>query len=230
MDIRIPVADGEIDGYLAVPDGAGPFPSVVLIHDIFGLNQDTRAITGRYAAAGYLALSPDLYSRGGMIRCVKRTFQELAAREGRAFADIEAARSLVAGREDATGKVGVVGFCMGGGFALAAASRDFDASAPYYGPLPKDLSALDGACPIVGSFGGKDLGLRGAAAKLDTALTERGIPHDVKEYPDAGHGFANHYQPAPLAAFARIVGMGYHQSSDSDAWHRVTAFFEQHLR
>ena len=230
MDIRIPVADGEIDGCLAVPDGDGPFPSVVLIHDVFGLNQDAREITGRYAAAGYLALSPDLYSRGGMIRCVKRTFQELFAREGRAFEDIEAARTLIAGRADATGKVGVVGFCMGGGFALVAASREFDASAPYYGMLPKDLSALDGACPIVGSFGAHDRGLRGAADKLETALTERGIPHDVKEYPDAGHGFANRYRPAPLAALARVAGMGYHEPSDSDAWRRVTAFFEEHLK
>lgn len=230
MDIRIPVADGEIDGYLAVPSGEGPFPAVVLIHDIFGLNQDAREITDRYAAAGYLALSPDLYSRGGMLRCVKRTFQDLFAHEGRAFADIEAARALVAGRDDATGKVGVVGFCMGGGFALVAASREFDASAPYYGALPKDLSILDGACPIVGSFGGKDLSLRGAAAKIDAALTERGIPHDVKEYPDAGHGFANHYRPAPLAAVARIAGMGYHEPSDSDAWRRVMAFFEEHLQ
>ncbi|MGW4394371.1 dienelactone hydrolase family protein [Amycolatopsis nivea] len=230
MDIRIPVADGEIDGYLAVPSGAGPFPAVVLIHDIFGLNQDAREITDRYAAAGYLALSPDLYSRGGMIRCVKRTFQEMLAREGRAFADIEAARVLVAGRDDATGKVGVVGFCMGGGFALVAASRDFDASAPYYGALPKEMSILDGACPVVGSFGGKDLSLRGAAAKLEAALAERGIPHDVKEYPDAGHGFANHYRPAPLTALARIAGMGYHEPSDSDAWRRVMAFFEEHLQ
>lgn len=157
MNIRIPVADGEIGGYLAVPSGAGPFPAVVLIHDVLGLNQDAREITDRYAAAGYLALSPDLYSRGGMLRCVKRTFQDLFAREGRAFADIEAARVLVAGRDDATGKVGVVGFCMGGGFALVAASRDFDASAPYYGQLPKDLSILDGSCPIVGSFGRKDV-------------------------------------------------------------------------
>ncbi|MET9261893.1 dienelactone hydrolase family protein [Amycolatopsis sp. NPDC004079] len=230
MDIQIPVADGEIGGYLAVPDGDGPFPAVVLIHDVFGLNQDAREITDRYAAAGYLALSPDLYSRGGMVRCVKRTFQDLFAREGRAFADIEAARVLVAGRDDATGKVGVVGFCMGGGFALVAASRDFDASAPYYGQLPKDLSALDGACPIVGSFGRKDVSLRGAAAKLETALTERGIPHDVKEYPDAGHGFANHYRPAPLAALAKVTGMGYHEPSDSDAWRRVMAFFEEHLQ
>ncbi|WP_037354282.1 dienelactone hydrolase family protein [Amycolatopsis orientalis] len=230
MDIRIPAADGEIGGYLAVPSGTGPFPAVVLIHDVLGLNQDAREITDRYAAAGYLALSPDLYSRGGLIRCVKRTFQDLFTREGRAFADIEAARTLVAGRDDATGKVGVVGFCMGGGFALVAASRDFDASAPYYGQLPRDLSVLDGACPIVGSFGGKDLSLRGAAAKLEAALTERGIPHDVKEYPDAGHGFANHYRPAPLAALAKVAGMGYHEPSDSDAWRRVTAFFEEHLK
>ncbi|GAA5161990.1 MULTISPECIES: dienelactone hydrolase family protein [Amycolatopsis] len=230
----IPVADGTIDGYLALPQrevsGEPPWPGVVVIHDVAGLTEDARNITDRFATAGYVALSVDLYSRGGFFRCVKTVFKDLTAGRGRAFDDISAARELLAGREDCSGKVGVVGFCMGGGFALVAATQGFDASAPYYGQLPKDLSILDEACPVVASFGKRDPGLKGAAAKLENELTERGIPHDVKEYPEAGHSFANQAHLGPLNVLMRIAGVGYHRESSEDAWRRVLAFFAQHLR
>ncbi|SFP79090.1 carboxymethylenebutenolidase [Amycolatopsis arida] len=248
MRTRIPTQDGAIDGYLAQPEGSGPWPGVVVVHDALGLGQDIRNIADRFAGAGYLAIVPDLYSRGGRLRCVKAVFQQLMAGHGRAFDDLDAARqclmgrtppgsappspgarSMLAGRADCTGKVGVVGFCMGGGFALAAASREFAASAPYYGQLPNDLSLLDGACPVVASFGRKDPTLRGAAAQLEDALRERDVPHDVKEYPDAGHSFANHLPFGPLNVLARVSGFGYHHESSEDAWRRVLAFFGEHL-
>lgn len=230
----IPVADGTIRGYLAEPQqevsGEPPWPGVVVIHDALGLNDDARNITDRFATAGLLALTPDMYSRGGFARCVKTVFKELATAQGRAFDDISAARKLLAERADCSGKVGVVGFCMGGGFALVAATQGFDASAPYYGPLPKDLSILDGACPIVASFGKRDPSLKGAAAKLEKELTDRGIPHDVKGYPEAGHSFANQFHLGPLNVLGRFAGFGYHRDSSEDAWRRVLAFFAQHLR
>jgi carboxymethylenebutenolidase len=230
MEIQIPVEGGTIDGYLAEPASDGPQPAVVIIHDALGLGKDARNITDRFAADGYLALSPDLYSRGGRFRCIKGVFRDLTAGHGQAFDDIEATRQLLAARDDCTGKIGVVGFCLGGGFALVAATREFDASAPYYGPLPNDLSVLDDACPVVASYGKKDLTLRGAAAKLEAKLTERAIPHDVKEYPDAGHSFANKLAPAPVNTLLKVVGAFYHAESSENAWRRVTAFFDTHLR
>lgn len=234
MNIRIPVSDGTIDGYLARPQrevsGAPPWPGVVVVHDAFGLTQDAVNITDRFATAGYSALAPDLFSRGGRVRCIKTVFRELVASHGRAFEDIEAARGLLAAEPTCTAKIGVVGFCMGGGFALAAASGGFDVSAPYYGQLPSDLSVLDGACPIVASFGKRDPSLKGAAETLETALTARGIPHDVTEYPQAGHSFANQLPLGPFNVLARIAGFGYHHDSSEDAWHRVQAFFAEHLR
>ncbi|MDT7724268.1 MAG: carboxymethylenebutenolidase [Actinomycetota bacterium] len=229
MEIQVPVAGGQIDGYLAEPTSEGPHPAVVIIHDAFGLSQDARAITDRFAAEGYLALSPDMYSRGGRFRCIKSVFKALNAGHGQAFDDIEAARQLIAARPDCSGKIGVVGFCMGGGFALVAASNGFDASAPYYGFLPKDLSVLDDACPMVASFGKRDLALRGVAAKLETKLTEQAIPHDVKEYPGAGHGFANKFSMGPLNVLLKVTGTFYHHDSSEDAWRRVMAFFGKHL-
>jgi carboxymethylenebutenolidase len=230
MEIQIPVDAGTIDGYLAEPASDGPHPAVVIIHDVLGLSKDARNITDRFAVEGYLALSPNLYSRGGRFRCIKGVFRDVAAGHGQAFDDIEAARRMLAERADCTGKIGVVGFCVGGGFALVAASREFDASAPYYGFLPKDLSVLDDACPIVASYGKRDIALRGVAAKLEAKLTERDIPHDVKEYPHAGHSFANELSLGPLNVLLRITGTFHHEESSEDAWRRVITFFGTHLR
>lgn len=233
MEIEIPVGDGFLPGYLAEPvkaiAGEPPWPGVVVIHDIVGLGEDARNITDRVATAGYLALAPNLYGRGGFIRCVKKVFTDLAAGKGPTFEDVDSARRLLAGRPDCTGKVGVVGFCMGGGFALVGASRGFDASAPYYGQLPNDLSILDGACPVVASFGKRDPALKGAAAKLEAELTQRGIAHDIKEYPEAGHSFANQFHFGPVNVLAKVAGFGYHRPSAEDSWRRVFAFFAEHL-
>ncbi|WP_158879436.1 dienelactone hydrolase family protein [Amycolatopsis anabasis] len=232
MELQIPAPAGPVKGYLAQPQrqGDGPWPGVVVIHDLAGMSADTRRITDRFAESGYLAVAPNLYSRGGFTRCVKTVFRDLTAARGRSFEDIDATRTLLADRDDCTGKVGVVGFCMGGGFALVAATRDFDASAPYYGELPKDLSILDGACPIVASFGRRDPILKGAAAKLESELTARDIPHDVKEYPDAGHSFANKFPLGPFNVLLKVVGFHYHHESSEDSWRRVLGFFQDHLR
>ena len=203
---------------------------MVVVHDAFGLTDVTRTHADRLSAAGYLALVPDLYSRGGMLRCVKATFSSLMSGLGQPYRDLDAVRSWVAGREDCTGRVGVIGFCMGGGFALMTANRGFAAAAPNYGPLPKDLAAaLDGACPVVASYGARDRLLRGAAAVLEAGLAERGIPHDVKEYPGAGHGFLDRFNTGPATPLLRVAGFGYHQPSAEDAWGRILRFFAAHL-
>ncbi len=156
--------------HLAIPPvGDGPWPGVVVLHEAFGLTNDIRQQADRLAAAGYLALAPDLYTAGGPWRCVRATFASLMRGQGKAFADIEAARAFLAARGDCTGRVGVIGFCMGGGFALLTAARGFDAAAPNYGHLPKDaLEALRGACPIVASYGRRDPSLRGASSTATT--------------------------------------------------------------
>lgn len=231
-DISFPAADGTaVKAYLSMPPvGSGPWPGVVVIHDAFGMSDTTREHADHLAAAGYLAVAPDLYSRGGMLRCVKATFASLASGQGQAFDDVETARTWLVAREDSTGRSGIIGFCMGGGFALLGASRGFDVSSVNYGALPKDLGqALEGACPIVGSYGHRDRTLRGAAAALDQALDDQGIPHDVKEYSEAGHSFLDRFNVGPLTVLMRVGGFGYHQPSAQDAWRRIFGFFAEHL-
>ena len=128
----------------------------------------------------------------------------------------------------ASGAVGIAGFCVGGQFALVMSPKGFGASAPFYGnPLPRNLSAtLDGACPIVASFGRRDpLGI-GAPARLRKVVEEKSIPSDIKVYSNAGHSFANQLPGQPLL---RITGFGYDEAATQDAWSRVFAFFGEHL-
>ena len=221
----------ELRAHLAVPPvGSGPWPGVVVLHELFGLTDDVRQQADRLAAAGYLALAPDLFSAGGALRCLRSTFASLTSGTGPVYGDIEAARTALAGRPDCTGKVGVIGFCMGGGFALMTAARGFDAAAPNYGPLPKDpAEVLRGACPVVASYGGRDRGLPGAAATLEQALTEVGVEHDVQEYPDAGHSFLNRHNTGPFSVLERVGGLSYHEPSAEDAWGRILRFFATHL-
>jgi carboxymethylenebutenolidase len=226
--ITVDAPGGPIDALLSVPDGDGPWPGVVIVHDGFGYRSDKEAISRRVASAGYIAITPNMFARGGMARCVVRVMRELLTKRGRALDDILAARDHLLALPQASGAVGIAGFCMGGGFALVMSPKGFGASAPFYGtPLPRDLSAtLDRACPIVASFGRRDpLGI-GAAAALEKVLDEKNIASDVKVYPEAGHGFANQL---PGQALLRIGGFGYNEAATEDAWSRVFAFFGEHL-
>lgn len=219
-------------GYFVRPDIEGPLPGVVVLQEAFEIDAVLRRQAERMAAAGYLVLLPDLFSEGGARRCLFATMRALRAGRGRPFTDIETARRWLELRDDCTGRVGSLGFCMGGGFALATLHQGFGAAAPNYGMPPKDLdAAVRGACPVVGSYGGRDRVLKGAAHRLDAALERAGVPHDVKEYPDAGHSFLSDEQNAPrwLRPLAPILGMGPHPESAADAWARIEAFFAEHL-
>jgi carboxymethylenebutenolidase len=220
-------------GYVAVPAGVGPWPGVVVLHEITGLTAGLRRQADRLAAAGYLALAVDLFSAGGLRRCLVPTMRALSAGTGPAFADIAAARDALVARSDCTGRTGVIGFCMGGGFALLSARSGFDAASVNYGPLPADLdAAVDGACPLVASYGARDRGLRGAAARLERALADAGVPHDVREYPTAGHAFLTEEGTATrvLRPLLRVAGIGPDPAAAVDAWRRIEDFLAAHLR
>lgn len=227
--IEVSAPGGAIDALLGVPDGPGPWPGVVVIHDAIGYGPDKQSISDRIAGSGYLALTPNLYARGGRARCITRVFRELMTQRGRALDDILAARDHLRAMPECAGPVGIAGFCMGGQFALLLSPRGFGAAAPFYGtPLPRHLDdVLTGACPIVASFGGRDpLGI-GAADRLRRVAEHQRIPHDIKLYPGAGHSFANQLPGQPLI---RIAGFGYNAGATADAWARVFTFFGEHLR
>ncbi|KRE79485.1 dienelactone hydrolase family protein [Arthrobacter sp. Soil763] len=220
-------------GYLAEPDGEGPFPAVLMIHEAFGLDDITVRHAERMAAAGYLTLAVDLFSDGGTRRCLVSTMRSLSAGQGRAFTDLATARQWLLDSGRTTGKIGVIGFCMGGGFALLLANDGFDAAAVNYGRLPKDPeTALAGACPIVANYGAKDRSLRGTPARLTSVLEGLGVEHDVKEFETAGHSFLNDAEPGPraLRPLFRVMGVGPDPKSAPEAWRRIEDHFARHLK
>jgi carboxymethylenebutenolidase len=221
-----------LTGHLARPEGPGPWPGVVVVHEALGVDDVMLLQVERLARAGYLALMPDLFTQGGTRRCLIPTMRAALSGTGRAYQDIEAARAHLLALPACTGAVGIIGFCMGGSFALMTAGRgDFQAAAANYGMLPKDLDTLAGACPVVASYGGKDRALKGAATRLRAGLDRHGVVHDVHEYPQAGHSFLNDAEvgPRPLRPLFRVMGMGPHPEAAADAWQRIETFFATHL-
>ena len=235
IDVTFATPDGQRNAYLAEPTGAEARPGVVVIHELFGLNEDIRVLTDRVASLGYLALAPDFFEGRHWTTCLRGAFRQLSAGSGEFFDAIEAARGYLCDHERASGKVGVIGFCLGGGFALLAASAyPFTVASVNYGEVPDDAErVLTGACPIVASYGGRDRSMRGRPERLQQALDGAGVEHDIKTYPAAGHSFLS-TQPYPKAvrALGTVMGMhaGRQDESADDAWLRIDAFFSTHLR
>jgi carboxymethylenebutenolidase len=235
QEVRIPRPDVRpMRAALALPDGEGPWPGVIVIHEMFGLNRDIRDKAAEFARRGYAALAPDLYDGPGpRLLCVMRTMRSLSRGAGQAVDDLDAARTWLQARPEVDdSRIGVAGFCMGGGFALLmAAKADLGAAAVFYGAMPKDESLFDDFCPIVGGYGARDRVFAKQGRRLDEELTKRNIPHDVVVYPDAGHSFmSDHHGAITKAMSYGPLKVQFNPEAAADSWKRIDAFFGEHLR
>jgi len=207
--------------YLALPEAPGPHPGVVVIHEAYGLNENIKDIAGRFADNGYAALAVDLFGGRNRAICMTRymTGMLIGSVDRYGISDLKAALTHLAALPEVDGeRIGAIGFCMGGGFAIAWACTDerLKAIAPFYGANPRPLDAVKRACPVVGSYPEKDF-TAGAGRALDQALEANGIAHDIKIYPGAGHSFFNDR------------GRAYNKPAADDSWTRVLSFFGEHL-
>ena len=208
-------------GYLARPATAGPHPAVVVLQEWWGVDAHIKALVERFAAAGYVALAPDLY--GGQATAEPDEARKLAMGLDmeRAVKDMVGAVNYLCGLPDIT-KIGVVGFCMGGSLALLLAARTprVAATVSFYGGRPlseEDLRQIDS--PILAFYGGKDQGIPPERIAANRQIWSRKeIAHEIVVYPEAEHAFFNDTRP-----------QAYDAAAASDAWERTLRFFATNL-
>lgn len=231
-DVELALPGNTITAHISVPAGEGPFPAIVVLHEAFGLNGDIRRICQRLADNGYVAVAPDLVE-GGRVACLAQAMKTLRSGEG-PLADLaEHVVDWLAARPDvAAGRIGAIGFCMGGGFAfLLGITGKLAAVAPNYGQPPRELARLAASCPVVASYGGRDRMYARYAGEVKATLDRAAIDNDVKIYSAAGHSFMNDSEGhAFIKAIGRpLLAVGYNRDAAEDAWDRILTFFAEHI-
>jgi carboxymethylenebutenolidase len=222
--VSYPSGSETVSGYLAVPDGAGKKPAIVVIHEWWGLNDFARVKADAFAKQGYVALAVDLY-RGKVATDPDVAHQLMRGLpDDRALRDLKAAVAYLRARPDVeAAKIGSVGWCMGGGLSLdlAVAEPTLAGAVIYYGHLMTEPATIAGLqAPLLGNFGGQDQGIPAASVQEFEAMAKKaGKSVDFKIYPDAGHGFASSEDPKT-----------YRTADASDANARTDAFFAKVLK
>jgi carboxymethylenebutenolidase len=209
-------------GYLAIDHATRPRPGIVVIHEANGLNENIKEITRRLADSGYVALAVDLFSGRNRAVCMARymTGMLLGSVNRSGIDDLRAALTFLAKHPEVdASRMGAIGFCMGGGFAVAWACTDsrLKVIAPFYATNPRPLQVVRRLCPVVGSYPGKDFTAR-SGKTLQGELDRHGIAHDIKFYPEARHSFFNDR------------GQTYDRDAAEDSWRRVIRFFGEQLQ
>lgn len=218
MTTHVSTPAGGLPAYVATPEGAGPWPGVVVIHDLAGMTRDLRNQADWLSGAGYLAAAPDLLARGSKVSCIRAILRDLRARHGPMFDEVDAVRSWLAARDDCTGTIGVIGFCMGGRYAPMVAARDkrIKACAAVYPSIenPRQPQQAEDAlalaaeitCPVLVVQPGHDhVASPETYAALKESLNKRSAPTIWQYYPDAEHGFMHRKEPAANPAASVIA-------------------------
>jgi carboxymethylenebutenolidase len=234
-EVKIPVSDGEVPAYRAMPEAGGPFATVVVIHEIFGVHEHIKDICRRLAKQGYLAVAPALYARQGdpaKLAEIPEIIRKIVAKvpDAEVASDIDATVAW-AGRQKAgdTRRLGVTGFCWGGRqtWLYAIHNPQVKAAVAWYGPLdgtPDPLrprTVLDAVrflkVPVLGLYGGADQSIPPAdVEKLEAELKTTGTGSEIVVYPGAPHGFNADYRPS------------YRPDAAKDGWQRLLAWFKRH--
>lgn len=233
-EVKIPVAEGDMPAYRAMPEKGGPFPVVLVVQEIFGVHEHIRDICRRLAKAGYLAVAPELYARQGNVSKMpdaQEIFSKVVSKvpDAQVMADLDAAAEWAgkSGRGDLK-RLGITGFCWGGRIVwlYAAHSPRLKAGVAWYGRLvgqANDLQPqhpIDVApklkAPVLGLYGGADTGIpMEAVERMRRALNDAGSPSEIVVFPDAPHGFHADYRPS------------YRKEAAQAGWKRMLEWFKK---
>jgi carboxymethylenebutenolidase len=232
-EVKIPVPGGEIPAYRAMPDHGGPFPTILVVHEVFGVHEHIKDICRRLAKAGYFAVAPYLYAREGDV-VGKTDIKEVLATvhkvpEPQVASDLDATVAWAKGTGKAdTARLGITGFCWGGRqvWLYAAHNPDVKAAVAWYGPLqipksentpvnpPDEVAQMN--APVLGLYGGADANI--SAAQIDTmraAIKAAGKSSEIIVYPNTPHGFNADYRPS------------YRPEQAKDGWNRMLVWFKK---
>ncbi len=234
-EVRVPVADGEIPAYRAMPATGGKFPIVLVVQEIFGVHEHIRDVCRRFAKAGYLAVAPELYARQGDVSKMsdwKQIFAEVVAKvpDAQVMSDLDATAAWAAKSSKGDGeRLGVTGFCWGGRIVwlYAAHSPKLKAGVAWYGRLTGDKTELQPKypldvvanlkAPVLGLYGGKDQGIpQDQVDKMNAALAAAKKPSKIVVFPDAEHGFLADYRPS------------YNPEAAAAGWKQCLEWFREH--
>jgi len=232
-EVKVPVADGSIPAYRAMPDKGDPFPTVLVIHEAWGVHEHIKDLCRRLAKLGYFAIAPELWARQGNAAAAKDMDETRrimsSVPEAQVMSDLDATEAYAksTGKADTT-KLAVTGFCWGGRetWLYAAHNPDLKAAVPWYGVdrpagelTPKNPIDIAGQlkCPVLAFYGGQDQSIpQDTVEKRQAACKAAGKTCEVKVYPDAPHGFNADYRPS------------YRSDDAKDAWGRMLVWFKEH--
>lgn len=234
-EVKVPAVGGEMPVYRAMPEKGGPFPVVLVVHEIFGVHEHIKDVCRRLAKLGYLAVAPELYARQGDVSKMpdaQEIFSNVVSKvpDAQVMADLDAAADWAgkSGRGDLK-RLGITGFCWGGRMVwlYAAYSPRLKAGVAWYGRLagqasdlqplhPIDVAAKLKA-PVLGLYGGADTGIpMETVERMRQALKAAGSPSEIAVYPDTPHGFHADYRPS------------YRKEAAQDGWKRLHEWFKRH--
>jgi carboxymethylenebutenolidase len=231
-EVKVPVSDGQIPAYRAMPATGTGFPTVLVVEEVFGVHEHIKDLCRRLAKAGYFAIAPELYARLGDVTKLTSIDEILKvvdrAPDTQTMSDLDATVAYAKSTGTAnTAKLAITGFCRGGRtvWLYAAHNPSLKAAVAWYGPLadkptqamPKSPLELVGQlhAPVLGLYGGKDEGItKDEVAKMRAAMKAAGKKGEIVVYPDADHGFNADYRPS------------YNKAAAEDGWKRMLAFFK----
>jgi carboxymethylenebutenolidase len=234
-EVKVPVKDGEIPAYRAMPDKGGPFPTVLVVQEIFGVHEHIKDICRRLAKLGYLAVAPEMYARQGDVSKIEN-IQEIISKvvskvpDEQVMSDLDATVAWAKGTGKAdVAKLGITGFCWGGRIVwlYAAHNKDLKAGVAWYGRLTDKKDELHPAhpldlveklqAPVLGLYGAADQGIPvESVEKMKSALMAAGKTCEIVLYPDTPHGFYADYRPT------------YRKESADDGWKKLQEWFKKH--
>jgi carboxymethylenebutenolidase len=227
-DVKFPSADGaSIGAYVTRPKGDGRRPAVIVVSDNWALDDHNRDVGRRLAKAGYVAIVPDVVSREGGTssfpnrEAVVQAISKLS--DDNVMKDLAAAQNYIKGQSFVQpNKIGVIGFCWGGGktFLFATQSKDLAAAVIYYGPIPQNLDGVKNiTAPVLGNYGELDKPISSQVPRLAEEMKKNGKSYDYKIYPDAPHAFNSDVREDR-----------YRPEAAKDAWARTLDFFKKNLQ